>query len=795
MASTLMSSSVPNYSNLLHHQRRPPKSMSLTASLDLGLALESKGNNVGFDFEETKERIKKMFNKVELSVSSYDTAWVAMVPSPTSPNTPCFPQCLNWLLRNQHSDGSWGLNHGDSSFMKDKLSCTLACVLALKRWGVGEEELSKGLRYIGSNFEYADLEKEHSPIGFDIIFPGMIEYAHELNLNLALESADVNALLRKRDLELGRLTGCSLPGSEAYLVYVSEGMRKLQDQKTVMKYQRKNGSLFNSPSTTAAVSTHLPNSGCLNYLQSVLNKTGNAVPTVYPLDIYARLCMVDTLTRMGIDRYFIKEIENALDTTYRSWVQGEEEIFLDVSTCAMAFRLLRLHGYSVSPDPLEQFTSEIQYLGSFAGHLKDINTVLELQRASQVIAHPDESVLKSINVWATKLMKKDCLDDPVYLFGPKSHIRREVEDALKFPSHTNLARLENSRYIKIYNARSASILKTSYRCKNIVNEDMVRLAAEDFNICQSILQKELKDLERWVIENKLDKLSFARQKLAYCYFSAAATLVGPELSDARLSWAKNGVLTTVVDDFYDVGGSKKEHENLVQLVEKWNADVATDSCSEDVGIIFSAIHGTISEIGEKAMKFQSRDVTGHVIEVWLDLLKSMSKEAEWQRNKYSPSLDEYLENGYISFALGPIVIPALYLVGPKLSEEVIRSPEFHNLFKHMSLVGRLQNDIQGFKREWEEGKLNALALFRLQSGDDNKHKVIPEMKDIVEGSRVELLRLVVRQENNEVPRACKDLFWNMSKILNFFYLNDDGFTSNDMLNVVKDVFYEPVLLE
>lgn len=74
---------------------------------------------------------------------------------------------------------------------------------------------------------------------------------------------------------------------------------------------------------------------------------------------------------------------------------------------------------------------------------------------------------------------------------------------------------------------------------------------------------------RWVIENRLDQLEFARQKLAYCYFSAGATLFSPELSDARISWAKNGVLTTVVDDFFDIGGSEEELLNLIQLVEKY----------------------------------------------------------------------------------------------------------------------------------------------------------------------------------------------------------------------------------
>lgn len=71
----------------------------------------------------------------------------------------------------------------------------------------------------------------------------------------------------------------------------------------------------------------------------------------------------------------------------------------------------------------------------------------------------------------------------------------------------------------------------------------------------------------WVKESRLDQLPFARQKLAYFYLSAAGTMFPPELSDARVVWAKNGVLTTVVDDFFDVAGSKQELENLAALVE------------------------------------------------------------------------------------------------------------------------------------------------------------------------------------------------------------------------------------
>lgn len=71
----------------------------------------------------------------------------------------------------------------------------------------------------------------------------------------------------------------------------------------------------------------------------------------------------------------------------------------------------------------------------------------------------------------------------------------------------------------------------------------------------------------------MDKLNFARQKSAYCYFSAAATIFAPELSDARMSWAKNGVLTTVVDDFFDVGGSMEELMNLILLFKKYTCTI------------------------------------------------------------------------------------------------------------------------------------------------------------------------------------------------------------------------------
>ncbi|XP_076950310.1 ent-kaurene synthase 2, chloroplastic-like [Bidens hawaiensis] len=731
-------------------------------------------NLTNLTVDTTKERIQKLFNNVELSVSAYDTAWVAMVPSPNAPKSPCFPECVNWLVNNQLNDGSWCLvnHHHNHPLLKDSLSSTLACIVALKRWNVGEDQINKGLGFIESNFASVNDKSQQSPLGFDIIFPGMLEYAKTLNINLLSNQTDFSLMLHERELELKR---CDSNEMDAYLAYISEGLASLYDWRTVKKYQMKNGSVLNSPSATAAAFINHKNAGCLNYLTSLLDKFGNAVPAVYPFDLFIRLSMVDTLERLGIARHFSVEVKNVLDETYRCWVEKDDQIFMDVVTCALAFRLLRINGYEVSSDPLAEITNE--------GAFKDKYAVLEVFNASQVLYQEElsfgEQILKSAD-FLKRIISTDS---------------KEVDNALKFPFNTGLECINTRRNIDLYNVDNTRILKTTYRSTNISNKDYLRFAVEDFNACQSIYREELKGLERWVVDNKLDQLKFARQKTAYCYFSVAATLSLPELSGARISWAKNGILTTVIDDFFDVGGTIDELVNLIQCVEKWNVNVDNDCCSEQVRIVFSALKNAICWIGDTAFKWQGRDVTSHVIQTWLDLMNSMLREAIWTKDAYVPTINEYMENAYVSFALGPIVLPALYFVGPKLTEEIVESSEYHYLFKLMSTQGRLLNDIHSFKREFKEGKLNVVALHLSNGESDNvEEEVVKEIMKMVKNKRREMMKLVTEEKGSVVPRACKDAFWNMCNVLNLFYANDDGFTGDAILGIVKDVIYNPITL-
>uniref|UniRef100_A0A453CRK3 Ent-kaur-16-ene synthase, chloroplastic n=1 Tax=Aegilops tauschii subsp. strangulata TaxID=200361 RepID=A0A453CRK3_AEGTS len=571
----------------------------------------------------------------------------------------------------------------------------------------------------------------------------MLSLGIEMGLEFPVGQIDVDRILHLREVELKRLIGDKSDGRKAYMAYFAEGLGNLLDWNQVMKFQRKNGSLFNSPSTTAAALIH-------NFDDKALQH------------IYHQLSMVDSLEKIGISQYFSSEIKSILDVAYSFWLQKDEEIMLDVAACAMAFRLLRMNGYDVSSD--------------------------DLYHASEVSVSENECILDNIGDWSASLLTEKLFSDWVQT---TPHFQ-EVEYALKFPFYATMERLDHKRNIEHFNVCGSQMLKIE-QLPCCVNQDFLALAIQDFDFSQSIYQYELLHLESWAKENRLDQLQFARQKLSYCYLAAAATIFPPELSDARMSWSKNGVLTTVVDDFFDVGGSQEEHENLIALVEKWDEHSKDEFYSEQVKILFCAIYTTVNQLAAVASAVQNRDVQKHLIELWLQLLRSMMSEAEWRMRQYVPTIEQYMSNAVVSFTLGPTVLTSLYFIGEKISDCVVNDQEYNELFRLMSTCGRLLNDIQGLERESMEGNLDYVSLLVLHNGGSLSIETAKEtIRKSIASCRKDLLKLVLR-EDTAVPRPCKELFWKMCKTVHLFYSQTDGFSSpNEMVSAVNAVISEPL---
>ncbi|CAN1852502.1 Ent-kaur-16-ene synthase, chloroplastic [Linum perenne] len=609
----------------------------------------------------------------------------------------------------------------------------------------------------------------------------------DFNLNLPLKSADVDAMIRNRESILNNSANPQSKGRDAYLAYISEGIGDLQSWETAIKFQRSNGSLFNSPSATAAAFIHLGDPGSLRYLRSVVRDCDSAVPTIYPHGIHTRLLLVDAVQSLGIYRHFLDEIRVTLDEIYKCWQQGDEEIFLDPTTCAMAFRLLRLSRYPVSSEDL--FWND-----TLEGYLKDERAVLELHKASNLI-YLEDSILEEQQLWTHQFL--DALQNPVHSNRSRAckYVSLQVHGVLNYPFEADMERLRHRRSIEQFCVDNTRTLKSSFRCSSFGNQDMLKLAVEDFNLCQSLHQEELAHLMRWLKEYKLDGMRLAKEKMGYCFFSAAGTFFDPSLSQARISWAKHSLLTALIDEIYDMYGTLEEQLNLIDLMERWDvAGPKVDFCSERVESLYWALHSAICETVENAFAFQGRSVMDHVVEIWLDMMRSQLRESEWYRTNTQPTLEQYMSSARVSFALGPIVLPALYLLGPKLSNEVAKGPEVHNLYNVMSICGRYLNDRISKDKDAEQGNWNAVSL-RMSEGGRSAEESDEDIKGLAEDLMKELLRLVLEEKNSSrVPKECRELFWYMSSVLHFSYQKEDGFGLVELGRNFESLIEKPISL-
>ncbi|CAN1311345.1 Ent-kaur-16-ene synthase, chloroplastic [Linum perenne] len=711
---------------------------------------------------------------------------------------PSFPECLNWVLDNQQKDGSWDTTESSNSLVKDSLSSTLACIIALKRWGVGDLQIDNALGFMERNSVYLNDPTQQTPIGFDVTFPAMVQTSvKDFNLNLPLKSADVDAMIRNRESILNNSANPQSKGRDAYLAYISEGIGDLQSWETAMKFQRSNGSLFNSPSATAAAFIHLGDPGSLRYLRSVVRDCDSAVPTIYPHGIHTRLLLVDAVQSLGIYRHFLDEIRVKLDEIYKCWQQGDEEIFLDPTTCAMAFRLLRLNRYPVSSE--DRFTND-----TMEGYLKDGRAVLELHKASSV-CYPEEQILEQQQSWTRRFLVEEldhnCYENANRMLTPQESLLKQMHNAVNYPFRADLRPLATLRNIEeqcfLDNKR---VMKSFFSCASYGGKDFVKLAVEDFNSRQTIYSRELKHLMLWLEDKKIDQMRFAKMKTGYCYFIVVAIISDPELSDARAAFTKYAVLASLVDDLFDLFGTPEELLNLVDLFQRWDVNgpiTKTEFSSERVETLYRAIYDTICETVEKALPIQGRSIMDHLVELWLDMVKAMLKEAEWRKPDTVPTLDEYLRNGTSTISIGAFFVPTLYLSKNKLSKEVVTSPQFRQLLKVTSVCGRLLNDIRSFQREAEQGEMNAVLLLARGCGGD-----VGEAIEVIESSikelTQELLRLTMNDDDEEqgaywVPEQVKDMFWELLRSLHMCYHKEDLYhSSTKLVKVVESVINEPI---
>lgn len=92
--------------------------------------------------------------------------------------------------------------------------------------------------------------------------------------------------------------------------------------------------------------------------------------------------------------------------------------------------------------------------------------------------------------------------------------------------------------------------------------------------------------------------------------------------------------------------------------------------------------------------------------------------------------------------------------------------------------------------------MNAVSLQVVHGGGAvTEEEARENVTNLIESHRRELLRMVLQNKGSIVPKACKDLFWTMSKVSHLFYMSEDGYSSpRKMVSAVNAIINEPIIV-
>ncbi|WOL20371.1 Bifunctional levopimaradiene synthase, chloroplastic [Canna indica] len=742
--------------------------------------------------KEIKEIFRSM-NDGETSPSAYDTAWVARIPSADDPNKPHFPTILDWILKNQQEDGSWG--EPSIFLLYDRLVCTLSCVLALKTWKTGEELVEKGLNFLRTHVE--DLEKQSESLitcGFEIAFPAMLNEAKILGIDFPYYLPCLQNIAKFREKKISRIPVQVMHSVHTTLLYTLEAFQEVVQWEKILKLQSADGSFLSSPSATAVVYMKTGDNKCLEFLTNVVNRFGDNVPTQYPIDLLERIWAIDTIQRLGIDHHFTKEIMDTLDYVYRntgkqgaSW--GRDNPIPDIDDTCMALRLMRLHGYPVSSDVLEYFRDNDGNFICFPGQThRGVSDMFNLYRFTQ-LAFPGEKILKEAKAFGQEYLR-NCVEnnDVDDKWSVKKALDKEVAHVLKNPWRRSFQRLEAREYIDHYGENDVWIAKTVYWMYYVNNAKYLELAKLDYNRLQNMYKKELNCILQWWSNCGVGEPSISPEEI---HFSIAATLYEPQFVRSRMAYTKCNSIENVLKDLFENHGSVNDLELMCEAVDQWNPSLVA-SLPVGMKVAFKVMHDTLNELAGQASEAQGKDMFPYFHQLRMKQMQGYMKLREIRQGRSDISLEEYIEHGKIELGVGIRVLPTLFLMGERLKDlDLLYLNDQSWLQEQLSLFLRLFTDIQMYKSSSNKDKMSAISLC-MKVENCTEEEAIRRLLVDMEGAFDEVVHETLKP--SLVPRSCRRLLFEHARIVQFF-LNDNldnSMMQKKLINEAMDRFFTPI---
>uniref|UniRef100_A0A0D9W3J8 Uncharacterized protein n=1 Tax=Leersia perrieri TaxID=77586 RepID=A0A0D9W3J8_9ORYZ len=483
--------------------------------------------------------------------------------------------------------------------------------------------------------------------------------------------------------------------------------------------------------------------------------------------IVGRMQLVDAVKRLGIDHLFKEEIDYTL-----SDINAREFISPSLHDVALRFRLLREHGFRVSPDVFNRFKGNDGRFNS--GITEDPRGLLSLYNAAHLLVQDEPELEEAISFAKHHLNslsgRTDC----------KPHLIEQINRALDVPLPRAYRRMETLHYMPEYGQEEGHI------------PILLELAKLDFNLQQHVHLKELKAISEWWKDlYGYMGLSYIRDRVVESYVWSYVALYEEGSALARMIFTKIIAFIILMDDTYDSYATIEECRKLNEAIQRWDEN-AIQFLPDYMKKLYIALLKTFKEFeahvhvdGQHRIDFTKKE--------FQRLSAYYLQEAEWSHENYKPSFKEQVALSTITSTVPLLCVSTTVGRGDALTKEAFEWATSDIVATiACAKITRFMNDIAAFKR----GRKNRGDVASTVECYMSENKVTSESAFTKIDSLVEDEWKIINQalcESREVLPAVQQVR-NLAICATFFYGNrKDAYTfSTHLQDTVESLFVKPI---
>ncbi|KAK9133649.1 hypothetical protein Scep_013177 [Stephania cephalantha] len=427
------------------------------------------------------------------------------------------------------------------------------------------------------------------------------------------------------------------------------------------------------------------------------------------------------------------------------------------------------------------FTKFKDNKGDFESSLTDDAIgMLSLYDAAHIRIHGEDVLEEAHNFTTTNLVYL-MKSSPSFSSSP---LGRQVQHSLEQPLHKGVPRLETRHYISLYQENDENF-------KYYWSDSVRKLAKLDFESVQALHRQELYNISRWWKDLDLaSKLPFTRDRLVESYFWSIGAYFEPSYSLARAFLTKATILTSIVDDIFDVYGTIEELKLFAGAFERWDAS-CIDLLPGYMKICYQVILGEFEKMEEVMEKEGCCYHVHYAKEAMKDLVRAYLVEAKWYSEGQMPRLDEYISNGLVSSAYYSLIIASLVGMGNIISKEgfewVMDVPK---PLRSSSLIARLFNDVTSH----QEGHVASAVECYMEEYGASEQEACREFSKMIEEAWKDVNEGCYAPSTTSVPRPLLMRIVNFTRMLFLIYKYDEDSTHSEtrLKENVELLFINPV---